>query len=110
MTEAAGSLAQSLGGAATAVVVTVCTWELEIPGSRSLKDKRSVLRSLKDRLGAMNVSVVESGLQEAHGRARMSVAFLAAHNAQADSIAASVERRVEQARGARVASRTVERY
>lgn len=91
------------------MIVVVCTWEMEIPGSRSLKDKRSVLRSLKDRLAAMNVSVAESGLQDACGRCRISVAFLAAHNAQADSMLASVERRVEGTRDARVASRAVER-
>lgn len=91
------------------MVVAVCTWELEIPGSRSLKDKRSVLRSLKDRLGAMNVSVAESGLQDVRDRSRVSVAFLAAHNAQADSILASVERRVTDARGARIVNRSVER-
>lgn len=92
------------------VVVTVATWELSVPGSASLKHKRSVLRSLKDRLSRMNVSVVESGLQDARGRARISVAFLAAHAAQADSILESVDRRVAGARGAVVVANSTERY
>ena len=92
------------------VVVTVATWDLSMPGSASLKQKRSVLRSLKDRLARMNVSVVESGLQDARNRARISVAFLAAHAAQADSILESVDRRVAGARGAVVVANSTERY
>lgn len=92
------------------MVVTVSTWELLIPGSGSLKRKRAVLRSLKDRLARMNVSVAESGLQEARDRARITVAFLAAHSAQADSILASVDRKVAGARDAVVVGSTMERY
>ena len=62
------------------------TWDLAIPASGSLKRKRAVIRALKDRLARMNVSVVESGLQDMRNRARISVAFLAAHAAQADAI------------------------
>ena len=76
------------------MVVTVVTWELSIPGSDSLKRKRSVLRSIKDRLRKLNVSVVESGRQDSRNQAEISVAFLAAHHAQADSILESVDRTV----------------
>lgn len=86
------------------------TWDLLLPGAASLKEKRSVVRSLKDRLGRMNVSVVESGLQDQRNRAVLSVAFLAAHNSQADSILASVDRLVADARGVRVAGSSVERF
>jgi uncharacterized protein YlxP (DUF503 family) len=42
------------------MVVGVCTVELWIPESQSLKDKRQVLHSLKDRLrGKFNLSVAE---------------------------------------------------
>ena len=42
------------------MVVGVCTVELFIPESQSLKDKRQVLHSLKDRLrGKFNLSVAE---------------------------------------------------
>lgn len=92
------------------MVVTVSTWDLSIPGSASLKEKRSVVRSLKDRLARMNVSVVESGLQDTRDRARVSVAFLAAHAAQADSILESVDRTVAGARGAVVIASSRERY
>ncbi len=92
------------------MVVNVSSWELSIPGSRSLKEKRAVLRSLRDRLGRMNVSVVESGLHEARNRGRISVAFLAAHAAQADAILESVDRVVAGARGAVVVGNSTERH
>jgi uncharacterized protein YlxP (DUF503 family) len=44
------------------VTIGVYTFELHLPGARSLKDKRQVLRRLKDRLSARyNVAVAESG-------------------------------------------------
>lgn len=91
------------------LVVTVSTWDLAIPASDSLKRKRSVIRSLKDRLARMNVSVVESGLQDVRNRARLSVAFLAAHAAQADAIRESVDRVVAGARDAVVVGNSSER-
>lgn len=95
---------------ASALIVTVCTWELTIPASRSLKEKRAVLRSLKDRLAKMNVSVAESALQNVRDRAQLSVAFLAAHAAQADSVLSAVDRLVEGVRGVRVVAQSTERY
>jgi uncharacterized protein YlxP (DUF503 family) len=41
------------------VVIGACEVRLIIIGARSLKEKRKVLRSLKDRLARMNVSVAE---------------------------------------------------
>lgn len=91
------------------MIVTVSTWTLEIPGSRSLKEKRAVVRSLKDRLAKMNVSVAESGLQSARDRAEICVAFLAAHMAQADSMQSALDRLVDGSRGARVLAQSTER-
>jgi uncharacterized protein YlxP (DUF503 family) len=45
--------------------VGLLTLELQIPEARSLKDKRQVLRSLKDRLrGHFNVAVAELDFQD----------------------------------------------
>jgi uncharacterized protein YlxP (DUF503 family) len=42
------------------IIVGLCTVELFIPGSQSLKDKRQVLMSLKDRLrDRFNLSIAE---------------------------------------------------
>ena len=92
------------------MIITVASWELSIPGSGSLKRKRSVMRSLKDRLRRLNVSVAESGTTEARDRGRISVAFLAAHAAQADAILASVDRVVAGERDAVAMGPSVERY
>ena len=47
------------------MVIGVITASISIPESHSLKDKRSVLRSLKDRIrNTMNVSVAEVGKQD----------------------------------------------
>ena len=47
------------------MVIGIVTARLSIPDARSLKDKRSVLRSLKDRvLNRMNVSAAEVGDQD----------------------------------------------
>ena len=48
------------------MIIGLLEAEISIPESRSLKDKRQVIRSLKDRiLNAMNVSVAETGRQDA---------------------------------------------
>lgn len=47
------------------MIIGVVTASISIPESRSLKEKRSVLRRLKDRiLNKMNVSVAEVGKQD----------------------------------------------
>ena len=47
------------------MVIGLLTATITIPASRSLKDKRAVLRSLKDRiLNHHNVSVAEVGRQD----------------------------------------------
>ena len=46
-------------------MIGLVTARISIPEARSLKDKRSVVRSLKDRiLNKMNVSVAEVGCQD----------------------------------------------
>ena len=57
--------------------VGLLTLEIHIPDARSLKDKRQVLRSLKDRLRAhFNVAVAELEHQETWQRAQVGVVSL----------------------------------
>ena len=51
------------------MTVALLSLELYLPMSQSLKDKRMVLRRLKDRLGAFNVAVAEVAHQEVWQRA-----------------------------------------
>ncbi|MDH4185561.1 MAG: DUF503 domain-containing protein [Nitrospira sp.] len=60
------------------VVVGLCTVELFIPGSQSLKDKRQVLLSLKDRLREkFNLSIAEVDGQDLWQKAVLGLACVA---------------------------------
>jgi len=59
--------------------IGIVTAQISIPESRSLKDKRSVLRSMKDRaVLKMNVSVAEVGQQDQWRFADMAFVTVAA--------------------------------
>lgn len=61
-----------------ATVVGLLQIEILIPGSASLKEKRMVLKSLKDRLRKkFNVSVAEIDFQDKWQRASLAVALVA---------------------------------
>ena len=78
--------------------VGILTVRLELSWSRSLKDKRSVLVSLRDRIRQrFNVSVIESGLQENCRMIELSVAAIALSPAYADEILEAVNRFIETA-------------
>lgn len=54
--------------------VTLLTIELQIPYARSLKDKRSEIRGLKDRIRSkFNVSLAEVGYQDKWQRAVLAI-------------------------------------
>ncbi len=58
----------------------VATLEVDfrIPGSRSLKEKRKVVSSLKDRIrGRFPVAIAEVGSQDLHARGLLGVAAVA---------------------------------
>ena len=64
--------------------VGVVRIELFIPQSRSLKDKRSVLRSVKDRLRALNAGVAEVDGQDLWQRATLAVSVVSGETAFID--------------------------
>jgi uncharacterized protein YlxP (DUF503 family) len=69
------------------VIVASQTWELAIPGCSSLKEKRAVVRSVRDRLRSkFNVSVAETGLHDVHARAELSMAVVTTDRRMASSI------------------------
>ncbi len=68
---------------------------LSIPESRSLKDKRAVLRSLKDRIrNEMNVSAAEVGDQDLWQSARLAFVTVAATREIVDQRLSELERRL----------------
>jgi hypothetical protein len=87
------------------MVVASQTWELSLPGCASLKEKRSVIRSLRDRLrGKFNVSVAETGFQDIHARAELTVALVASDGRFAGSVLDKIDRFVESHGGAVITS------
>jgi uncharacterized protein len=65
------------------MVVALLSLKLHVAGSRSLKDKRMVLRSVKDRLRKHNVAVAELEHQDLWQRAGLGIVTIAATEALA---------------------------
>jgi hypothetical protein len=85
------------------MVVGVIGWELEVFGAQSLKEKRSVVRSLKERLrNRFNVSVAETGLNDLWQRAEITACVVSNDRRMADSVLESVDRFVNSDPRARV--------
>ena len=73
--------------------VGVLTLELHIEGARSLKEKRHVVKSLKDRLRTrFNVAVSEIDYQDVWQRALVSAVTVSGDRARAEQVLQSVER------------------
>jgi uncharacterized protein len=80
------------------LVIALLTIELHIPYAQSLKDKRMVLRRVKDRLQKFNVAVAEVEHQDLWQRAGLAVVALsttAEHVEQTLAAAADEVERVE---------------
>ena len=68
------------------MVVAVALFELHIEYAQSLKEKRMVVKSLRDKLRhRFEISAAEVGLQDVHQRARLGVAFITLDRAQAEA-------------------------
>jgi uncharacterized protein YlxP (DUF503 family) len=61
------------------MIVGISIFELHLPASRSLKDKRRVVKSLIDRVHQRyRISVAETGFHDLHQRAEIAVAAVTA--------------------------------
>jgi len=78
------------------MVVGLLSVELYLPGARSLKDKRMVLRRIKDRLAKFNVAVAEVEHHDLWQRAGLGVVTVATTNAHADRELAAVVGEIER--------------
>ena len=73
------------------------TLEVHLPYAHSLKDKRQVLRSLKDRLRShFNVAVAEVDHQELWQRATIGVVSISNEQAHVSRLLESVEEEAER--------------
>ena len=93
-------------------MIAFLTLELRIEHAQSLKDKRQVVRSLKDRLGVQfNVAVAELDSNGLWNRATLGVVSVSDSRDYLDGLMKNVERqalRIANNRGADVADSSVE--
>jgi len=88
------------------VVVGVARWELLLAGCQSLKDKRRIVRSLKDRLHQRcGVSASEVDHQDQWQRAAIAAAVVSPDRRHAEEVLTSCDRLVEAEPLAHIASR-----
>lgn len=79
------------------------TWELHLDACHSLKDKRQVLKSLKDRLHReYNISVAETAHQDFWQRAELSACVMSTDRVHAEKVLREADRLVDAATGARI--------
>ena len=89
-------------------VVGLLSLELHLPGARSLKDKRMVLRSVKERLKKFNVSVAETDHQDLWQRAQLDVVAVSTTTDAVDRALAAVANEVERVQPDLICGTTVE--
>ncbi|HHH10976.1 MAG TPA: DUF503 domain-containing protein [Sorangium sp.] len=89
--------------------VGVLRLTLQIPAAHSLKQRRQVVRSFRDRLRAkLRVSVAEVGALEQHQRAVIGVAVVSNDAAKVDEVLAAAARMADTLREAVLVDRQTE--
>lgn len=90
------------------MIVALLRVELHVPEARSLKEKRMVLRSLKDRLKKFNVAVAEVEHQDLWQRAELAIVTVATSADAADRQLATVADEIERLEPGRITRTGVE--
>ena len=85
------------------MVVGLVTWELHLAACQSLKEKRQVVKSLKDRLhNQFNVSAAETDHQDLWQRAELTACVVSNDRRHAERVLREADRLVAAAPGARI--------
>ncbi len=90
------------------MIVALLRVELHIAEARSLKEKRMVLRGLKDRLKTFNVAVAEVEHQDLWQRAGLAVVTVSTATDAADRLLASVADEIERLEPGRITRTDIE--
>jgi len=91
------------------VAIGVLYIDLLVPGARSLKDKRRVVKSLKERLRSrFNCSVAETEHQDRWGRAALTVCVVSNDGRHANTQLNEIARFASTHNGAELASYEIE--
>jgi uncharacterized protein YlxP (DUF503 family) len=78
------------------MTIALLSVELFLPGARSLKDKRMVLRRVKDRLGKFNVAVAEVEHQDLWQRAGLAIVTVGSSQAHTERELSAVVDEIER--------------
>jgi uncharacterized protein YlxP (DUF503 family) len=78
------------------MVIGLLSVELHIPYSQSLKDKRMVLRSIKDRVKKFNVAIAEVAHQDVWQRAGLGIVAISTTTEHVDKELAAVADEIER--------------
>lgn len=78
------------------MVVGLLRVALHVPGARSLKDKRMVVRRIKDRLKKFNVAVAEVDHHDLWQRAELAVVTVSSDQQHADRELAAVASEIDR--------------
>ena len=90
------------------MIVGLLSVELFIPHAQSLKDKRMVLRSIKDRLKKFNVAVAEVEHQDVWQRAGLGVVAISTTTDHVDRELAAVADEIERVEPGLIARTEIE--
>jgi uncharacterized protein YlxP (DUF503 family) len=90
------------------VIVGLLSVELHIPHAQSLKDKRMVLRSVKDRLKKFNVAVAEVEHQDLWQRAGLGIVAISTTTDHVDRELAAVVDEIERVEPGLIARTEIE--
>ena len=92
------------------MIVAVAVLELYIEYAQSLKEKRMVVKSLRDKLRhRFEISAAEVGMQDLHQRARLAAAFVTLDDSAADAMLERIEDFVASNTDATLAGWTAEK-
>ncbi|MGZ7031284.1 MAG: DUF503 domain-containing protein [Thermoanaerobaculia bacterium] len=92
------------------MLVVVALFELHIEFAQSLKDKRMVVKSLREKLrNRFDMSVAEVALHDTHQRARMGLSFVALEHSVADANLDRIQNFIESSTDAVVSGWTSEK-
>ena len=91
------------------MVIGILILEFQLPGCRSLKEKRRRLSGVRDRFGRQpNVAICESGLQDSHQRAEWTYVVAASDRPVVEQTLAQIERYILDYLDAYISRREIE--
>jgi uncharacterized protein YlxP (DUF503 family) len=83
--------------------------ELYLPGNQSLKGKRQIIKSIKDRVrNQTNVSISEVDFHDAWQKAQLAVVTVSTDHSQVSQVLASVIKLIENTPGSEIINRQIE--